>query len=436
MSRETYTIQIGRCGIHSGHELWKQLCSEHKLNPEGKSYKNQKKFSNENKDIFFKETSNGKFLPRALLFDLEPRVLHNLNRSAYKSLYDKKNIIFSTQSAGNNWAKGYYQSIDYQVQLEENFRKNSEKCENLGIFNIIHSISGGTGAGAGSLVIEILRDEFPGKFINCYSIVPSQMEASETVVQPYNSILSYRWLTLYADCVTFFDNSSLEKIISSDTEIGNINFKHINFLISKIINSSTENIRFPINSNQSLESSLMSIIPMPNLHFISAGISNWAFFQKKKSTILTKIDSVKSFFDNNSVSCPFDEGKLISSIYFLNNSSNSLNFSNLLKKIHQEKKIKYTQWNPITINITNLNLVKKTKTTVPGDICLVNHTIVKNFFISTLNQYDVLRKRNAFLNNYLKNFSSGDGIELFADAKETVQSLVEEYEKAESSLFF
>jgi tubulin gamma len=436
MGKEIITIQIGKCGIQLGHELWKQLCSEHLIKPDGTSYEKKNKNINEKKEILFKETSNGKFIPRTLLFDLEPRILHNLNRSTYKNLYDKKDIIFSTQSAGNNWAKGYYQSIEYQNQIEENFRKNSEKCENLSTFNIFHSIAGGTGAGAGSLVTEIIRDEFPGKFINCYTVIPNQIGASDAVVQPYNSILSFRWLSLYADCVTFFENASMEKIVNSYNDLMKVDFQHINYLISKIINISTENIRFPTHLANSLESSFAGMIPTPNLHFLFAGISNWNFFPEKKNNFSSKIDLIKNLFEYKTVPFSFKQGKLISSKHFLNHSSNSFDFLIFLKKIHQIKHIKYIQWGSVFIDITNLNLTKNVETTLRNETCLFNHSTTKKLFADTVVQYDILRKRNAFLNNYLKNFSSGDGMELFTDAKETVLSLIQEYEQTETSVFF
>ena len=81
-------------------------------------------------------------------------------------------------------------------------------------FSIFHSLVGGTGSGSGSYILELIKDEFLGKFITSYSIIPNQKQHSDTVVQPYNSILSIRWLTLYCDSVVFFENNSIEKIIN------------------------------------------------------------------------------------------------------------------------------------------------------------------------------------------------------------------------------
>jgi tubulin gamma len=66
---------------------------------------------------------------------------------------------------------------------------------------LLHSIAGGTGSGLGSYLLETLNDRYPKKLIQTYSVFPNNEEVSDVVVQPYNSILSLKRLTLNADCV-------------------------------------------------------------------------------------------------------------------------------------------------------------------------------------------------------------------------------------------
>jgi hypothetical protein len=51
------------------------------------------------------------YIPRAVLLDLEPRVIHGILNSPYAKLYNHENIYMSEHGggAGNNWASGYYQ---------------------------------------------------------------------------------------------------------------------------------------------------------------------------------------------------------------------------------------------------------------------------------------------------------------------------------------
>jgi len=66
-------------------------------------------------------------------------------------------------------------------------------------FVIIHSIAGGTGSGYGSYLIEKISDRFPKKLIQTYSVFPK--ESDNVVVQPYNSLLTLKRLSLVSDSV-------------------------------------------------------------------------------------------------------------------------------------------------------------------------------------------------------------------------------------------
>ena len=51
------------------------------------------------------------YIPRAVLLDLEPRVIHGILNSPYAKLYNQENIYISEHGggAGNNLASGYAQ---------------------------------------------------------------------------------------------------------------------------------------------------------------------------------------------------------------------------------------------------------------------------------------------------------------------------------------
>jgi hypothetical protein len=51
------------------------------------------------------------YIPRALLMDLEPRVINSILASEYRSLYNTENVFMASDGggAGNNWASGHRQ---------------------------------------------------------------------------------------------------------------------------------------------------------------------------------------------------------------------------------------------------------------------------------------------------------------------------------------
>jgi tubulin beta len=52
-------------------------------------------------------------------------------------------------------------------------RKESETCDCLQGFQLTHSLGGGTGSGMGTLLISKIREEYPDRIMNTYSVIPS-----------------------------------------------------------------------------------------------------------------------------------------------------------------------------------------------------------------------------------------------------------------------
>lgn len=63
---------------------------------------------------------------------------------------------------------------------------------------------------------------------------------------------------------------------------------------------------------------------------------------------------------------------------------------------------------------------------------LANHTSIRDLFYRIAQQYDKLRKRDAFLDNYRKVAMFADDLTEFDEAREIVQALIEEYKASES----
>ena len=63
-------------------------------------------------------------------------------------------------------------------------RKEAESCDCLQGFQLTHSLGGGTGSGMGTLLISKIREEYPDRIMNTFSVVPSP-KVSDTVVEPH-----------------------------------------------------------------------------------------------------------------------------------------------------------------------------------------------------------------------------------------------------------
>ena len=266
--REIITLQAGQCGNSVGQQFWQQLCQEHGINQDG----NLEDFATEGgdrKDVFFYQSDDTRYIPRAILLDLEPRVLNSIQSSAYKNIYNPENFYIhkSGTGAGNNWGMGYSMGETVHEEILEMIDREADGSDSLEGFMMLHSIAGGTGSGLGSYMLERLNDRFPKKLIQTYSVFPNTQDG-DIVVQPYNSLLSMRRLTQNADSVVVLDNGALSKIAADRLHVLNPSFEQTNQLVSTVMSASTTTLRYPGYMHNDLVGIVASLIPTPRCHFL------------------------------------------------------------------------------------------------------------------------------------------------------------------------
>mmetsp|Transcript_33776 Transcript_33776/g.132745 ORF Transcript_33776/g.132745 Transcript_33776/m.132745 type:complete len:291 (+) Transcript_33776:232-1104(+) len=281
MPREIITLQVGQCGNQIGTEFWKQLCLEHGIDAHNGVLEDYAGESvSDRKDVFFYQADDEHYVPRALLIDLEPRVINGI-RTRYKNLYNPENIFVSPTGggAGNNWASGYRQGQDHEEQLLDMIDREAEGSDSLEGFTLCHSIAGGTGSGLGSYMLEMLNDKFPRKLIQTYSVFPNQQDLSDVVVQPYNSMLTLKRLTVNVDSVVVLDNTALNRIATDRLHLENPTFAQVNSLVSTVMAASTSTLRFPGYMNNDLVGLIASLIPIPRCHFLMTGYTPLTLYE-------------------------------------------------------------------------------------------------------------------------------------------------------------
>ena len=291
MPREIITLQLGQCGNQIGFEFWKKLCCEHGINPEGvlEDFATE---GTDRKDVFFYQADDNHYIPRAVLLDLEPRVINSIMNSPYAKLYNSENVYLSKHGggAGNNWASGFSQGSKLHEDVMDIIDREADGSDSLEGFVLCHSIAGGTGSGMGSYMLEALNDKFPKKLIQTYSVFPNQDEMSDVVVQPYNSLLTLKRLALNSDCTIVLDNTALNRIATERLHLENPTFGQINSLVSTIMSVSTATLRYPSYMNNDLIGLIAPLIPTPRLHFLMTGYTPLTTEQEatniRKTTVL------------------------------------------------------------------------------------------------------------------------------------------------------
>ena len=135
-----------------------------------------KRFKSSNSDIKqrFDFVLGGKYVPRAVLVDLEPGTMDSVRSGPFGQIFRPDNFVFGQSGAGNNWAKGHYtEGAELVDSVLDVVRKEAESCDCLQGFQLTHSLGGGTGSGMGTLLISKIKEEYPDRIMNTFSVVPS-----------------------------------------------------------------------------------------------------------------------------------------------------------------------------------------------------------------------------------------------------------------------
>lgn len=417
--RESITLQVGQCGNQIGNSFWQKISTEHGLDSLGNIVSNIK---DDNKNIFFYETDSNQFVPRSILVDLEPRVVNDMNAC----FYNKENMFIDSHGggAGNNWAFGYCKGREHQNSINDMIQREVESCDNLESFMLFHSIAGGTGSGFGSLILESVREMYPKKIIQAYSVFPNNQEVSDVVVQPYNSVLTLKRLALCCDSVLVMDNTALTKINSrkrneSDSDT-NLNYSSINSVISDVIAASTSTFRFPSYLFPTFTSLHSILHPLERLKFI---IPSYTPFNIN-STITRKTDCndimrrlllPMSRLASTNIS---QTDNIISMVSVLS----GMRSDDVQKAIYyafERENLNFVSWMPPSFHVVR-NSIDQRK----YGLGLNNTTSVNNVFVKVCEQFDMLKKKNAFTDIY-KKFDTG--IEEFDECRNIAQNVIDAY---------
>jgi tubulin beta len=272
MGREIVCIAGGQCGNQIGAKFWEVICGEHGINTGGE-YEGEEDNQLERINVYYNEATGGRYVPRAILMDLEPGTMDSVRAGQFGNIFRPDNFVFGQSGAGNNWAKGHYtEGAELIDSVLDVVRKEAEGCECLQGFQITHSLGGGTGSGMGTLLIAKIREEYPDRIMCTFSVFPSP-KVSDTVVEPYNATLSIHQLVENADEVMVIDNEALYDICFRTLKLTTPTYGDLNHLVSAAMSGVTCGLRFPGQLNGDLRKLAVNLIPFPRLHFFMIGFA-------------------------------------------------------------------------------------------------------------------------------------------------------------------
>nr|XP_019591960.1 PREDICTED: tubulin delta chain isoform X1 [Rhinolophus sinicus]XP_019591961.1 PREDICTED: tubulin delta chain isoform X1 [Rhinolophus sinicus] len=233
------TVQLGQCGNQIGFEVFDALFSDSHC-PQGLCSKRENEaYQASCKERFFSEEENGVPIARAVLVDMEPKVINQTLLKAAQSgrwKYGQHSGFCQKQGSGNNWAYGYsVHGPRHEESIMNLIQKEAEKCDSLSGFFIIMSMAGGTGSGLGAFVTQNLQDQYSSSLKMNQIIWP--YGTGEVIVQNYNSILTLSHLYRSSDALLVHENDAVHKICAKLMNIKHISFSDINQVLAHQLGS-------------------------------------------------------------------------------------------------------------------------------------------------------------------------------------------------------
>merc|ERR1712173_164051 len=310
-------------------------------------------------------------------------------------------------------------------------RKEVENCDCPQGFQICHSLGGGTGSGMGTLLLLKLRDAYPDRILATFSVYPSP-KVSDTVVEPYNAVLSSHQLLENSDETFVIDNEALYNISHNVLKQNAPTYADLNYLISCVMSGVTASLRFPGKLNGDLRKLGVNLVPFPRLHFFLVsqapllGSDSSSKVRLTVQELTTQAYSARNFFSNVKP----DDGKFLAASFCFRGAMTTNDVDDNMEKLQTKQADDFVEWIPNNIKSSIVEVPPRTSDM--SATFIANTTALKGIFQRLATQFGAMYRRKAFLHWY-----KGEGMDEmeFQEADKNVRDLITEYQDKEDATF-
>jgi tubulin beta len=425
MGREIIHLQTGQCGNQVGSAFWDVLTQEHGIDASG-AFVGHSETQLDKINVYFNEASAKKYVPRAVLVDLEPGTMDSIKSGPLGNLFRPDNMVHAQSGAGNNWAKGHYtEGAELVDQVLDVVRKEAEGTDCLQGFQITHSLGGGTGSGMGTLLISKIREEFPDRMMCTFSVMPSA-KVSDTVVEPYNATLSIHQLVENSDQTYCIDNEALYDICMNTLKIPSPPYADLNHLVSLVMSGVTTCLRFPGSLNSDLRKLAVNMVPFPRLHFFMAGFAPLAARASQQYRGLTVPELGQQLFDPKNLMAASDprSGRYLTVATYWRGKVSMKEVEDYIYTMQTKHSDQFVEWIPNNVQMAHCDIAPRGLKM--SATFIANSTSIQTLFKRVGDQFSAMFRRKAFLHWY-----TGEGMDEleFTEAESNLQDLVAEYQQ-------
>jgi tubulin beta len=401
------------------------MAAEHGISPSG-AYEGDNPLQLERINVYFNEGQGGRYVPRAVLTDLEPGTMDSIRGGKYGKLFRPDNFVHGQGGAGNNWAKGHYtEGAELVDQIMDVVRKESEGCDMLQGFQLTHSMGGGTGSGMGTLLVSKIREDYPDRIMSTYSVIPSP-KVSDTVVEPYNATLSVHQLVENADQCFALDNEALYDICFRTLKLKNPSFADLNNLIASAIAGTTCSLRFPGQLNCDLRKLAVNMVPFPRLHFFLVGFAPITSVNSTDYRVMSVPELTSQAFDAKNMMCACDprHGRYLTCAMMFRGKMSSKEVDEQMLNMVKKNSPYFVEWIPNNLKASICDIPP------PGmqmsSVFVGNSTAIQEAWKRIADQFTLMFRRKAYLHWY-----TGEGMDEmeFTEAESNLNDLISEYQQ-------
>jgi len=265
-----------------------------------------------------------------------------------------------------------------------------------------------------------------------FCIYPSP-KISNSVVEPYNSVLSTHYLLEYTDVAFMFDNEAIYDICRNNLKIKKPKYSHLNQLIAQVISSLTASLRFNGTMNVAITEFQTNLVPYPRIHFMLCSYAPIMSRENSSSESSTVKQITSAAFDSENMFCKVDprKGKYIATCLMYRGVVNPSEVNIALAEMKGKSHVQFVDWSPTGFKCG----INNQQVTVPDDgnlspmqrsLCLIaNTTAVVDVFARMDQKFDLMFTKRAFVHWYV-----GEGMEEaeFNEAREDLAALEKDYE--------
>ncbi|CAK4820269.1 unnamed protein product [Aphanomyces euteiches] len=424
---------LAQGGVQVGNSCWELYCLEHGIQPNGQ-LPSDALLTNDSFSTFFSETGSGKFVPRTVLFDLEPTVCDEVRTGTYRQLFHPEQIISGKEDAANNYAREHYtigkEAVDTVL---DRIRKLADNCTGLQGFMIYHAAGGGTGSGFGSLLLERLSIDYGRTSKLGFSIYPSP-QISTAMLEPYNAVLVTHSLLEHTDVAFLLDNEAIYGICQRSLNIDRPTHTNLNRLIAQVISSLTTSLRFDGSLNVDITEFQTNLVPYPRIHFMLSSYAPVISAEKAYHEQLSVAEITNSCFEPASMMAKCDprHGKYMATCLMYRGDVVPKDVNAAVATIKTKRTIQFVDWCPTGFKC---GINYQPPSVVPGgDLARVqravamisNTSAIVEVFSRIDHKFDLMYAKRAFVHWYV-----GEGMEEgdFSEAREDLAALEKDYEE-------